>query len=357
MSSSSNPGSELKIDLLKSPQIQDRWEELQTYATRGELVPHHRDLRWLKTLDRGLSHSPLLLVAQQESQIVGLLPLAHVHGWLFGQFLVSLPYLNTSGVLADSPAIANQLVERAISLADQMKVRYLELRHEQPIDHPKLGEKLSHKVHMRLNLPESATELWDSFPAKVRNQVRKGEKSQLTIDWGNTSSLPDFYAVFSRNMRDLGTPVYGQRLFEAILTSFGSDAEVAIVRLGQVPIAAALLVHGKGISEVPSASTLREHNSTCANMFLYWKLLERAVERKQKIFDFGRSTLDGNTFKFKKQWGALPEPANWQYYLRSGAATEMRPDNPKYQRMIRLWQRLPVSITRILGPMIVRGIP
>jgi len=92
-------------------------------------------------------------------------------------------------------------------------------------------------------------------------------------------------------------------------------------------------------------------------MLLYWHLLVRAVERGQVFFDFGRSSEESNTYRFKKQWGATPFPAPWQYYLRQGTVGDMRPDNPKYQRLIRIWQRLPVGLTRLIGPPIVRGIP
>jgi serine/alanine adding enzyme len=129
------------------------------------------------------------------------------------------------------------------------------------------------------------------------------------------------------------------------------------VRSGEQAIAAAMLLHGHGVTEVPTASSLREFNHTCANMLMYHQLLTRAIERKQRVFDFGRSTLDGATFKFKKQWGAEPHPATWQYYLRTGPLGEMRPDNPKYQRAIQLWQKLPIRLTQLIGPEIVRGIP
>ena len=92
-------------------------------------------------------------------------------------------------------------------------------------------------------------------------------------------------------------------------------------------------------------------------MLLYWHLLERAVARGQDVFDFGRSTKDSGPYRFKKQWGAAPARAEWQYYLRSGQVGVGRSDNPRYQRLIRLWQRLPVSLTRLIGPAIVRGIP
>ena len=163
--------------------------------------------------------------------------------------------------------------------------------------------------------------------------------------------------LLSRNMRDLGTPAFGRRLFAAVLRQFPDRAEVCVVRDGPRPAAAALLLHGWGVTEVPSASSLRAYNPACVNMLMYWSLLERAVGRGQEVFDFGRSSEDGATFRFKKQWGAAASPAEWQYFLRRGTVGDMRPDNPRYGPLIRVWQRLPVWVTRVVGPRIVRGIP
>ena len=86
-------------------------------------------------------------------------------------------------------------------------------------------------------------------------------------------------------------------------------------------------------------------------------MLERSIERGQQTFDFGRSTHGSNTYRFTAQWGAVPHPAVWQYYVRKGNVNEMRPNHPKNQRRIAVWKRLPVWLTRLMGPAIVRGIP
>ena len=130
-----------------------------------------------------------------------------------------------------------------------------------------------------------------------------------------------------------------------------------MVRKDGQPIAAALLVHAGEVSEVPSASSLREFNRTNANMLMYWQLLQRSIERGSKVFDFGRSSESSGTYRFKRQWGAQPSPAVWQYYVRSGSPEEMRPDSDGKQRLVKVWQRLPVSFTKLIGPTIVRGIP
>lgn len=325
--------------------------------TSAPTVPLGRHPGWLPVLHAAFGHDVYAVEATAAGRTYGFLPLAHVESLAFGRFLVSLPYLNANGVVAESPDVQAQLVSRAVALADELDVRYLELRHEAPVDHPDLNAKLTTKVHMRLPLPETAERLWKGFDPKVRNQVRKGEKRGFTVSWGGAELLDPFHAVIVANMRDLGSPVYGKALFREALAAFPKDAELCVVRDGAKPVAAALLLHGRGVTEVPTAGCRREYHPACANMLMYWHLLRRAVDRRQGVFDFGRSTADASTYRFKKQWGAVPHPAVWQYAAPHGGIGDMRPDHPKYRRAIAVWRRLPVRLTRVLGPAIVRGIP
>lgn len=322
----------------------------------GDLALSHHPA-WLLVLQKGLHQEPYCVEALQEGQTAGILPLMFVKSPIFGRFLVGLPYLNYGGVQAAESSVALALIDRAVELADRLDVRYLELRHEREIDHPALTEKRTSKVHMRLALPGQQAELWKQLSPKVRNLIRKAEQHDLNVAWGRGDLLQDFFDVFSHNMRDLGTPTFGRDLFQNILDHFPKDAELCVLRAAGRPVAAGLLLHGHGTTEVPSASSLRAFQATNANMLMYWHLLGRAIERGQAIFDFGRSSAESGTYRFKKQWGAEPHPATWQYYVRQGSIGDMRPDNRKYRLMIRVWQRLPLGVSRWLGPKIVRGIP
>jgi FemAB-related protein (PEP-CTERM system-associated) len=348
---------DLEVRVHEASSLRTCLARVEPFAHRRQSLPLSLHPAWLSVLATGLRHVPYCLEAVHGDETRGFLPLAFVKSFLFGRYLVSLPYLNYGGVMAGDDETAQLLVSRAVTLADQLDVRYLELRHQQPMTHPDLNGMRTDKVHMRLELPKSAAALWEQLSAKVRNQVRKGQKSGLDVVWGGLELVDAFYAVFSRNMRDLGTPVYGKRLFASILKEFPDRAEICLVRHGRKPAACALLLHGWGVTEVPSASSLRAYNSSCANMLLYWNLLERSLERGQQVFDFGRSSKESNTYRFKKQWGAAPVEAAWQYYVRRGSMDAARPDNPRFQRLIRMWQKLPVWVTRLIGPRIVRGIP
>ena len=343
---------------LRSADVRREWlerlERQNSDVARKALV----DLKWQAALYAGLRHLPFLIVEEDSvGEVLGALPVSQVKSALFGRYLVGLPYVNTGGVIARDGGSAARLIDAAAQLADQLDVRYLELRHETEIAHPRLAHTNSSKVHMRLSLPDSSDALWKQVSAKVRNQIRKGEKSELAVSWGRHELIDAYYQVFSHNMRDLGTPCYGKTLFRAILDEFVNESEICVVRHGDCPVAAALLIHGRQCTQVPSASSLRAFNHLNANMLMYWHLLCRAVERRAAVFDFGRSTIDSGTFHFKKQWGAEPVPAYWQYYPRKGDVGERRPENPRFRRAIAVWQKLPVPLTRLIGPPIVRGIP
>lgn len=346
------------VAVLTGSDLVRRLPDLAAFAMAQTPAPLSRHPAWLSVLRDGLGHRPCALEASAEGHTCGVLPLCLVKSLLFGRFLVSLPYLNSNGVCAAHPDVQSRLIDRAVALAAEWNVKHLELRHETPIVHRALTGAIDSKVHMRLALPATIDALWRGFDPKVRNQIRKGEKSHFAVAWGGLDLLDPFYAVLSRNMRDLGTPIYSPKLFRAILATFPGDAEICLLRTtaGQ-PVAAALVLHGPGVTEVPTASSLKEFNRSCANMLMYRHLLDRAVGRGQRVFDFGRSTAGSSTYKFKKQWGAEPHPAVWQFAVRKGTLGDMRPDNPRYQRLIRLWQMLPVRVTQVLGPRIVRGIP
>jgi len=351
----------MQIQVIDHPDAAAEQAVRQFLAEAGEAVGAcgEHDPAWLRVLSDGLGHQPLMLVARDEmDRVVGYLPLALVATRLFGRFLVSLPYLNRAGIAATCQVAAKGLVDRAIELAKTHDVDYLELRHhDNALEHDDFNNQRDEKVRMVLDLPATADALWDSIKAKVRNQIRKGDKHELSIRWGGRETLDDFYSVFAVNMRDLGTPVYGRRFFSSMLKHLDDKAEFCAVNYQGEPIAAALLIHDGRSTQVPSASSLREHNATCANMWMYHQLLCRAIEKGSTQFDFGRSSEDSGTYRFKKQWGAEPHPTVWQYHVRRGDINAVRPDSPKYKRRIEMWQKMPVWLTRLVGPAIVRGIP
>lgn len=311
---------------------------------------------WPRLIARAFRHDAVLLAAQADGRMTGVLPLLLMRSRLFGRFAVSLPFLNEGGLLADGAAEEDALVEAAIEVARNAGADYLELRHRRR--RISRLDPRSHKVAMTLTLRSSVEEQWQAIDRKVRNQVRKAEKSSVAVEAGGLERLEAFYGVFARNMRDLGTPVFGVELFAEALKTYPERTRVFVARYRGDVVAGSIL-HWRGDSlEVIWASALRESNAVCANVLLYWHMLQFAIGQGCARFEFGRCTPNEGPFHFKKQWGAEPSPLVWEYW-HAGQVRELdkTPRNPRYRTAVAIWQRLPVGVTTILGPRIVRSIP
>jgi FemAB-related protein (PEP-CTERM system-associated) len=339
---------------LFQPADRERWDR---FVWRAPGAHAYHLAGWSTVIEKGCGQQAVYLLSEDESgEIEGVLPLARVRSRLFGDFFVSLPYFNYGGPCAVDRRVDARLVEQAVRMARDAGSDYLELRLTRP-DGFGLAVKSS-KTSMRLQLPDDPSALWTSFPAKLRSQINRPIKAGMKSRVGGVEDLDAFYRVFSVNMRDLGTPVYGRRFFEAILRQFAGSARVCVVHHEQRPVAAAIVLAFRGSMEIPWASSIRGMNRLAPNMLLYWTVLKEACRSGCREFDFGRSSPDSGPYRFKAQWGASPVPIYWHYWVPEGEELpNLNPANPRYRRVIGLWRRLPVGLTQLIGPAIVSKIP
>lgn len=329
------------------------WE---AYAREKDNSLGSFSLAWGELFSRVFGHPFYPLAALRAGKIHGILPLTLVASRLFGRFLVSMPFINYGGVLADDPACADALLAGAQRLQVQCRAKSVELRHAGA---PQFGlPTRSDKVAMLLDLPPDPDLLWKGLKDKVRNQVRKARKDGLLVVAGREELLADFYRVFCVNMRDLGTPVYHRTFFAEVLRVFPETTRILSVRKDDRCIAAGITyAHGDSL-QMPWASSLPSFRRHCPNNLLYWHALSEAAAAGFARFDFGRSTPGTGPWNFKRQWGAREMPLYWEYLLEEGAAPPaLNVRNPKFRLAIAVWRRLPLGLTNALGPRIVRCIP
>jgi len=310
------------------------------------------------------------------NSVVGILPLVHINHIIFGNSLISMPFLDYGGVLADSENAERTLVDQAIKLGKKRKARHIELRHIEPLPwideiswlnqegpnntinpinttNPLSCVTKTHKVRMLLELPDSSEELIQSFKSKLRSQIKKPLKEGLKEKVGGLELLNDFYRVFSINMRDLGSPVHSKTLMTNILLEFPGRSKIVVIYKDGRPFAASIIIGFKDTLENPWASALRRYRKFGPNMLLYWTMLEYASNSGFKYFDFGRSSLSEGTYKFKEQWGSKPITLHWHYISLDGKPIHMgMSEKSKFTKGIKTWQKLPTPVTTIIGPRI-----
>jgi len=339
---------------LYQSQDRSRWDD---FVLRFPTSTFSHCSDWKSVIEGSFGHQTYYWLDEDSSGFVkGILPLVHIKSLLFGNFMVSLPYLNYGGICAGDMGTHRALLDTAIDFARRKNVEHIELRYDHSVAVP-LPSKTS-KVAMRLELPGSSDDLWQGFDGKLRSQIRRPLKDGMSARIGKIDELDSFYTVFSHNMRDLGTPVYPKHFFGKILQTFPDTTWICTVYHEGIPVASGFLVGFKHVVEITWASSLSRYKRSGPNMLLYWTCLKFACEQGYRTFDFGRSTRDGGTYNFKKQWGCVPTQLYWYYWQRDPRPLpELNPGNHRYQLPIKIWQRLPVRLTNLIGPMIVRNIP
>jgi len=314
------------------------------------------EIGWREVMRNSLGHLPRYLIATNDTRVTGVLPLFEVTTWWRARYLVSIPWLDYGGVCAEDQATAHTLLKEAGKLATEIGARFIEMRSVAAVSDSL--PQTDNRVTFNLKLSPDPDQIWHSFGAKLRNQIRKSEKSGLTTEIGGSGKLDDFYRVFCHNMRDLGTPVWGIDLFEQVLKQFPDTAQIILVKHESRTIAGGLILKFKNSLYVPSASAYRESLKFCPNHALYWRVISEGCCEGCDIFDFGRSAKGSNTFKFKQQWVPEPTQLHWQYLLNTvDTIPAINPSNPKYRMFISAWQHLPLALANFLGPKVIKNFP
>jgi FemAB-related protein (PEP-CTERM system-associated) len=290
--------------------------------------------------------------------LVGVLPLVRQKSLLFGSSLTSIPFFNYGGALADDPQVAQALMEQGRALAQTLRCRYVEFRDVQ--QQPGEWRVRTDKVTLVLDLPADFPTLSKQLGSKLRSQVKRADRHNPSVRVGGAALLDAFYDIFCRTMRDLGTPVYPRRFFAALLERFPQECVLVVLDRAGAPAAAAFLVFANERAEIPWAGCREDAKPEGFNMRLYWEVLQVAVERGARQFDFGRSTADSGTYRFKMQWGAKPLQLHWHRWERDAAPDES-PHAASESRAMRyataVWRRLPLTVANTLGPIVSPSLP
>jgi FemAB-related protein (PEP-CTERM system-associated) len=333
--------------------LKDGWSE---YVAGSKTSTIAHEIGWKEVMEEGLGHRTKYLLALEGQKVLGVLPLTIIRTIWRSSYVISLPWIDYGGICSDDFEAQRMLTDEACRITDGERAQFMELRSIEKGDNDlRICED---KATFLLKLDSNPEVIWKGFNAKLRNQIRKSEKSGLTAEYCGIESLPDFYRIFAWKMHDLGTPVWGFNFFKSILEVFPKSAQIILVKKDKQPVAGGLLLSFKNRLYIPSAAAYRSALKYCPNHALYWETIKKGCREGFEYFDFGRSALDSNTFKFKRQWVPVPTQLVWQYYLsRIKEIPSINPSNPRYNFFINAWKKMPLKLANYLGPKVIRNFP
>lgn len=331
------------------------WREADAGAWDAFVLAHPRatffhQTGWKAVLEEAFGYEAHYLAAWRDGRICGVLPLFACRSLSGRRALYSLPHTVYGGAVGED----RETEEALLAAARGKGLGPLELRnrHEGLLDLPRLPGF----VTFEKALPATAAEVYRTFPKKAREAINQATKRwKLEADFA--ADLDTFYDLLAASYLSLGTPVFPKRMFAAILRRFPGATSTLVVRHEGRPVAGVLSVVFRSLmmplysGEIPDATRLK------ANNFKYFRLMEHAVERGLKRFDFGRSRLSNEgVVQFKCNQGFEAEPL--PYRIDGPGGGEASDPNRGFFRKVRqVWRRLPAPLARTLGPRLIRYFP
>jgi FemAB-related protein (PEP-CTERM system-associated) len=308
---------------------------------------------WLDVLERTFGWRAHRLAARRGADLAGVLALVELRAPLLAPRLTSLPFAVDGGVCAADDEARAALDRAALDLARDRGIAEVELRDS--LSAP--GFELRQGRYFRFGRLLHATddENLAAIPPKRRNMIRRAERSGLTyrIGCSGRADLTAFYDLYARTARGFGTPVFPLRFFATLLERLPHDGDLLTVYSGGTPAASALLLFFRDTVVPYYVGARRDRFHLATSDFLYWQAIRHAVRRGARWFDFGRSKLGSGAYEFKRLWGCEPQPLAYRVHSAAGPPSDRSTDDPRLRWVQRIWSKLPLGVTKIVGPPIL----
>ncbi len=305
---------------------------------------------WITVISQAFKHKHHYLLATKNGNVVGVLPLVEQKSHLFGHALISTPFCVYGGAIADNKIIEHKLEMAAYQLGCELNVDYVELRdREQKTSYAPWVEHCHHAT-FSCPIAETPEEILTAVKRKQRAVIRHSLKNGLT--WENFSNPELCYDIYAESVRNLGTPVFTKKLFILLSEVFREQCETLVIKTAEgKPISSVLSFYYKDeVLPYYGGGTL-DARALKSNDYMYYQLMCIAKAKGQLRFDFGRSKNDSGSYKYKKNWGMQEETLHYRIALvKNQDMPNLSPNNPKYKYFISLWQKLPLWLSRIIGP-------
>ena len=314
---------------------------------------------WMDFIHEVYGHPVHRFVALENDRPLGALSMLEVKHPVFGNYLATAPFGSYGGFAFENHEARDLLVDEAHRLAKEVNAEYVSLRFDDTASPPHEGW-VEHPVYYTYLIDLSATpdDLLKRFSSDHRNHIRKSLKKGFSIRFGHLDLLDDAYEALALSMHELGSPYHSKTYLRKMAEFLGDTLEFAVSydSKGKISGGGVFIYQGKTIFNL-HANVLRFARSSYAGEFLYWSVIEHAMQKGCRTFDLGRSLVGSGNDVFKSKWAPEKKPLAYWFWLAPGhELPSLNQKNPKFQFAIATWKLLPKFIIRPLGPYLIRGL-
>jgi FemAB-related protein (PEP-CTERM system-associated) len=332
----------------------DDWLAYLNEDPSADICHHHA---WGSIFAETFGYDSLLVAHRDQGRIDGGVPIILFDQPITGKAMISMPYLNYGGVLGRTEEIKQEIVNTCRMVLGKLGGSYLELRHAGWTLGSAADRTIQNRVAFRLDINRPAKEIFDDLKKQLRTRLRKASDQGLESYQGR-ERLNDFYHLFAQAMREHGTPVMPRRFFANVLSHLGNHAQFMLAYKGTRPVGGKLMLTFKNRATMTWGCYPNRYKHLLANYYLTWELIQQLAGGPIQVIDFGRSAPGSGGYIYKSNWQGQEIPIHVDYIASApDKIPHLKPDNVKFRLAIATWKKLPLLVTKIVGPRLARYFP
>lgn len=317
---------------------------------------------WLDLITSLYGYSLIpLTTTDSTGRITGFLPLCLMQSPLTGKRLVGLPFSDLCPLLAEDEKSAGELLDQALRLAKQEKVRYLELRTGANEVFARRSDLVESNLYARwvISLSSNPDVMWSQLRKPVQHQVKKSQKLGVHIRRAqNREEVARYYRLhLQTRSKKHGMPAQSQRYFHELWDRFAGKGgmHLLLAEYQQTVIAGMILLASGTTMRYAYGASDEQYLRLAPNNLLMWDAISLGCSLGCTTFDLGRTACDNEgLMEFKRRWGAIKEPLPYYYYPATSGLAATSESSWKYRLLTSCWRRLPLPVTAALGDRLYR---
>ena len=308
---------------------------------------------WFNVLRDCFAVEPYYLRAvDEQGNTQGIMPMYASRSIFAGKHLSTME----GGALSIDTPTNELFYAEAEKVSDSLGVRYFLARGGSPTT--SLVDYTVPTVRSLIRVDDVPDRVWNRLSSNTRRKVRKARKNGFSVE-KHTDGMEDFYRIYARRVRDLGTPTMGSGMFHAMQKYLKHHLRLYAVLYNERIVGGMLLVSSK---EMITSLYVAVHSDVLhlyPTYLLYWSVVEEAFRSPAIWLDLGRSVPGSGNHHFKKQWSEDERyvPYHYCFSKQGKESRKIKQTHTESSLKQRLWKRLPLPLANFIGPLFRRQLP
>ncbi len=265
--------------------------------------------------------------------------------------MISAPFSYICPPLAQSAAIEQALLSKAIDLCREHKAAYYEMKSPRTIAAAETTMAKSGQFETFLvDLRGSEEEIWSrTHKGMIQRGVNKARKEGVTVRVGTEeTSVTEFHWLNLLTCRKHGIPAQALLFHREVWRRMTQRnlAEFLFADYQGRTVAAVVIFYFNGTATYMYGASDEAQLAVRPNHLLLWEAIVRAKARGMHTFDLGRVSEDNPGLKeFKQRWGAATVPLHYYYWPEKRGVGSVNRNSLKFKLTTVMFSKLPLAIT------------